>query len=242
MIHVKSVFLIALAAGVLAACAGQSDGNGSASTAESPSPASEPSPEATHYVPPPPPELAGLKERLVVPATANIFGAGHEVAPDPGGGGGGTLPPGWRLPDGSGRIVTFPNVTGRVNFWTGTDDWNGPAGDDDYNTDVESLEGIAGIIHEKGSFLVGVFLGEEEPADPAPARLDFTKPPPGDLIEPEIGQVFLIGDGKDYRFAVPDEATRLFLGSADAMLWEGNPGWYGNNSGEFKATADLTEG
>lgn len=252
MRRLSSVLLIALVSGGLTACAGQTGGNGSA-TAESPSPAPEPSPEATHYVPPPPPELVPLSESLAVPADANIFGAGSEVAPDPGGGGEGTLPPGWLLPDGSQRVVSFPRVTGSVNFWEFNVPWNGPKGDGTHTTDVASYAGISGLrFEENGSFLVGVFLTDRAP-DSAPPRLDFSRPPPeevapgtrlpevkGDLIKPEIGQTFYIGNGKDYRYAVPDEATRLFVGFVDGALWKGNPGWYGNNAGEIKATVELT--
>jgi hypothetical protein len=234
------------------ACAGQNGGNGSASDASPEAAEPSPTPEFT-LVPPEPPELVPLGERLEIPADANIFGAGSEVAPEPGGGGAGTLPPGWILPAGSGRVVTFPKVTGSVNFWIGNADWNEPAGDKTHTTDVVSYAGISGLRYEEnGSFLVGLFLTDSEP-DSAPPRLDFSRPPPdellpgvrlpelqGDVVVPEIGQTFYIGDGKDYRYAVPDEATRLFVGFVDGALWKGNPGWYGNNEGELEATVALT--
>jgi hypothetical protein len=217
------------------------------STPTTGSPSPEPSPTQE-----PPPELVGLDEPLVVPAQANLFGAGKEVPPEPGGGGAGVLPPGWRLPGGGG-IVTFPRVTGRVNFWIYMVDWNGPAGDKTRTTDVLSYAGISGLRYvENGSFLAGVFL-TDRPPDSAPPRLDFSQPPEtelplgvrlpeveGDLVKPEIGQTFYIGDGKDYRYAVPEKATRLFLGSVDGALWKGPPGYYGNNRGEFEATVNLT--
>lgn len=213
--------------------------------ASSPPATTEASPEPPE--PDPLPPLASLDERIVIPGTANIFAAGRSpfgiISAGPGGGGAGTLPPGWRLPPGSDRVVTFPSVTGRINPWVDYPYKNGPAGDHRHDTDVESLEGISGIVADRnGSFLVGVFLTEERPSDPAPPRLDVSKPPPSDLVTPLIGQVFLIGNGKGYRFAVPRGATRLFLGTADAMLWQGPPGFYGNNSGRFKATIALTKG
>jgi hypothetical protein len=152
--------------------------------------------------------------------------------------------------------VNFPIVTGEVNFSTGNqyDNVNGPAGDHLRSTDIKSLEGISGIIHNRnGSFLVGVFLTAAAPKAPAPPRLDVTQPPPTDSIAPRIGQVFLIGDGKTYRytdrvgagepyrFMVPPKATRLFVGFADGMLWHGSPGWYGNNSGELTVEVELTK-
>ena len=73
-----------------------------------------------------------------VSAQANIFGAGHEAPPAPAGGGPGVLPPVWRLPDGSDRVVTFPSVTGRVNPIVDATRANGPGGDEQGPTDVTS--------------------------------------------------------------------------------------------------------
>jgi HYR domain-containing protein len=166
-------------------------------------------------------------------ATANIFGAGYSSAPSPGGGGGGTLPPGWRLPAGSNRMVTFPRVTGTV---TGieTAPTNGPEGNGKGPTDVESWQGISGIVDAHNAmFLVGVFLGDAEPSLPAPSRLDFSGTERFDSIAPAVGQTFFIGNGVGRRFVVPDGATRLFVGFADAFFWVGMPGYYGNNSGHL---------
>lgn len=88
-------------------------------------------------------------------------------------------------------------------------------------------------------FLVGVFVSDDEPADPAPERLDFTGEETFEELAPEIGQTFLIGDGQGRRFLVPAGATRLFLGFADAFLYEGAPGWYGNNAGWLEATVAV---
>jgi hypothetical protein len=231
------------------ACSGPSGDSGSA-----PSSPQAPSPKLTATLAKPP-ELATLDETLVILSTANIFGAGGDAPPGPGGGGGGTLPPGWRLPAGADRIVMFPSVTGSVNFWTGVAELNGPAGDMIHSTRVASYGGISGVVYQgNGGFLVGVFL-TDAPAESAPPRLVFSQPPPtdllpgdrlpklrGDLMLPRIGQVFLIGDGKDYRYAVPSKATRLFVGFVDGRLWKGLPGFYGNNSGEMSATIALTQG
>jgi hypothetical protein len=173
-----------------------------------------------------------------VPATANIFGAGYRVAPSPGGGGNGTLPPGWRLPEGSARVVTFPSIAGRVTPVDGMAPRNGPEGDGVGPTDVASWRGISGIVHGRnGMFLVGVFVGEGEPAQPAPARLDFTASERFERIAPAIGQTFLIGDGRGRQFVAPDGATRLFVGFADGFLYQGPPGWYGNNAGSLEVVA-----
>jgi hypothetical protein len=188
-----------------------------------------------------------------VHSQANIYGAGFDAPPAPGGGGGGVLPPVFALPDGTGRVVTFPRVTGRVNPIVGQADWNGPEGDAIGPTDVKSLQGISGIVHRtNGMFLVGMFLTDDPPSSPAPPRLDFsdtelTTPDttfigPFESLEPEIGQVFLIGNGKGRSYAVPDEATRLFLGFADAFSYKGCPGWYGNNRGKLNVTIEVQSG
>lgn len=118
---------------------------------------------------------------------------------------------------------------------------NGPEGDLFGPTDVESFEGISGIVDgHNGMFLVGVFLSDSAPSDPAPARLDFTDGEPFDMLEPEIAQTFLIGDGVGRRFRVPPAATRLFLGFADAYLYRGKPGYYGNNSGTLEVSVEVT--
>jgi hypothetical protein len=66
---------------------------------------------------------------LTVDAKSNICGAGHVVAPEPGGGDAGILPPGIMLPSGSYLTVVFASVTGLVNCCGGTPDI-GPDGSD----------------------------------------------------------------------------------------------------------------
>jgi hypothetical protein len=186
-------------------------------------------------------------EPIDVPARANIFGAGHDVPPDPGGGGPGVLPPVVRLPPGDGHVLTFPQVVGSVNPIAADGlrpgaDFVGPAGDGGRfgTTDVASFDGISGVIHRKnGMFLVGVFLADAAPSTVAPARLDFTEHRPSDVITPEIGQTFLVGDGHGAPIPVPEGATRLFLGFADSFLYQGQPGWYGNNDGRLTVTVRV---
>lgn len=178
----------------------------------------------------------------VVLATANIFGAGRDVPPAPGGGDGGTLPAATTLPTGLARVLTFPRVMGCVNPIAMYDEWNGPAGDMIGPTDIASFGGISGIIDaNNGMFLVGVFLTDGLRAKPAPERLVFTAAEHFAELAPEIGQTFFVGDGLGRRYLVPADATRLFLGFADAFLAEGDPGWYGNNVGELQVTVEVTE-
>ena len=64
-------------------------------------------------------------------------------------------------------------------------------------------------------FLVGVFLDEREPADPAPERLDFSTSENYSTLSPLIGQVFFIGDG---RSASGARAAGDGAGEGDAAL------------------------
>ena len=227
---------------------GASPSGDAASATDSPSPAASPTPDKATQCPTA--TVGEVDPEEIVSARANIFGAGHNVAPDPEGGGGGVLPPVRMLPAGSARVLTFPSVTGCVTPIDGMAGWNGPAGDsgDFGGTNVESYDGIAGLVWGgSGMFLTGVFLGDEEPSDPAPERLVYTRGP-GDLAavtKPEIGQTFYIGDGVDSktqalrRYQVPAEATRLFLGFVDSYLYVGDPGWYGNNRGQLHVVTHV---
>jgi len=196
---------------------------------------------------------------LEVAGQANIFGAGHSAAPAPGGEAPGILPPGHTFTASAGQVLTFSSVTGTVSccysdlLTYGTTADGGPFATGD--TDITSYAGISGIIHSSRTmFMVGVFLTDAEPADPAPARLDFSPGALGDgftAISPAIGQTFYIGDGLTgngsglaQQFLVPANATRLFLGFADAPDF-GAPssaaGYYGGNVGQLTATFAITQ-
>src|SRR5690349_8453917 len=59
---------------------------------------------------------------LVIPGDANIFGAGHNTPPAPGGGGAGQLPPefDFGFTAGTGLVVIFSSVTGSVTVDSGS--------------------------------------------------------------------------------------------------------------------------
>ncbi|MEO5989480.1 MAG: hypothetical protein ABIU54_13295 [Candidatus Eisenbacteria bacterium] len=195
---------------------------------------------------------------LTVPGQANIFGAGHAVPPAPGGELGGVLPPSYSFAAGAGQVLTFSSVTGTVTccssdlitYGTGPDGGPWATG----TTDITSYGGVSGIVHgSRTMFLVGVFLTEAEPTDPAPARLDFSAGAYGDgfsAIAPAIGQTFFVGDGMTgtgtgltQQFMVPSNATRLYLGFADAADFgapSSAPGYYGDNAGQLMALLDVT--
>ena len=151
---------------------------------------------------------------------SNLFGAGRSgAAPDPGGNGGGILPPVFSLTPGSGRVLTFTSVTGSVSYNNDVGDpnrgqFNGPDGGfvnyppantDGFNTNINSYDGISGLqlietvsANRRVMFLAGVFLNDSVPAGTAPARLDFSSTALGtgfSSLSPLLNQTFFIGDG-----------------------------------------------
>jgi uncharacterized protein (TIGR03437 family) len=176
---------------------------------------------------------------LTVEGRANIFAAGRPSAFD------GVLPPSLSFARAPGSVITFSGVTGLVG--TASAPQIGPDGVAG-STDIDSYEGIAGIIHRgRVMFLVGVFLDDSVPRNPAPPRLDFTGQDSFETLSPLPGQTFFVGDGltgtglgKKQRFNVPASATRLFLGIADAADFYGAPSWYWDNTGAFTATVELS--
>ena len=89
--------------------------------------------------------------------------------------------------------------------------------------------------------LVGVFLGDGAPPSVPPPDLNFTTDGGTAFLDfttlsPQLGQVFLIGDGRTttgqlQSFLVPPGATRLYFGIADGFQFQGPPGCYFDNSG-----------
>jgi hypothetical protein len=228
--------ILALLVACTAACAGSGSAPQGTATPSAPTAApssARPRPSRSTTPPTDPRAPRAFNRPEVVPASANLFGAGRDFPPAPGGGGAGDVPPVWPLPANAG-VVTV-SATGTVNCCEGMRPDNGPAGNRTDPTDVKSFEGIAGLVHRNNAmFLAGLFLGDAEAQDPAPARLDFTKQPNFTVLSPLIGQTFYAGDGKGRTFRIPRGATRLFLGFVDAFDFVGEPGFYGNNRGQFE--------
>jgi hypothetical protein len=190
-------------------------------------------------------------------ATDNIFGSGHSGAnatPAPGGGGGGTAPTGYALTVGAGRILTFSSVTGTISIDGGGHVTGPDGGTYAAAENVDSFNGISGVQHlTKAGFLVGVFVGATEPADPAPAKLVFSDAGGSGstattftALAPLLNQTFFIGDGLTgtgsgtvQQFAVPATATRLFMGFADGSFFVGPPGAYVDNQGSLSASFSV---
>jgi len=171
---------------------------------------------------------------LTVDSHANIFGAGHSVPLRAGG----ELPPFIDLPQGTDRVLSILGVTGIVGSALGADN---EAEGGSFRTNLIADSGISGIIHNtKSLFLTGVFIGTDEPVEPAPPTLDFSS----DFTEltPLLNQSFFIGDGQVgvgegaiQAFHIPDGAIRLYLGFADGRNFTGSPGAYSDNTGALEA-------
>ena len=187
------------------------------------------------------PTAVHAQTTVTVAANDNIFGAGHSAAP-----GGGLLPPSISLSTGV-YAVTFPSVSGSISLNNGAN-YNNPdgVGAQVGQSTTTATEGISGLTAPDAGYLVGVFLSNVEPADPAPASLDFTQIGTNfATLSPALDQTFFIGDGLTgngtgslQQFVVPAGATRLFLGIADESggSYNGPPGSYGDNLGSFSAT------
>jgi len=113
------------------------------------------------------------------------------------------------------------------------------------NTDIYSYGGISGLVaDDRYGPLVGVFLNDFEPSDPAPARLDITGNVNFATFTPILNQTFFIGDGRDsggnlQKYFVPSGATRLFLGFVDGSYYTHQPGYYIDNRGSLTAAFDI---
>jgi hypothetical protein len=186
---------------------------------------------------------AATAQTVTIPATANIYGAGHAAPPSscvtPIGPG--TLPVPVTVP--AHRFwMEIRNVTGAVLYCDTCGPHNGADGAAGTFA-LGPLNGISGISADRFRFLEGVFLTPAEPADPAPAALmfdDFTFV----ALAPGVAQHFFVGDGLAgfgagpvQRFIVPSGATRLFLGLSDGFT--NCIGAYGDNSGSFTATVSF---
>jgi hypothetical protein len=166
------------------------------------------------------PAMSQTFSSQTIDAKSNLFGAGRSgSAPDPGGNGGGILPPVFSLAPGVGRVLTFTSVTGSVSYNNDVGDpnrgqFNGPDGGfvnyppgntDGFDTNINSYDGISGLqliepvsANRRVMFLAGVFLDATVPAGAAPARLDFSSAALGTgftSLSPILNQTFFIGDG-----------------------------------------------
>jgi hypothetical protein len=98
-------------------------------------------------------------------------------------------------------------------------------------------------------FLIGVFLGPGLPGSPVASIGDYGTGgiSPNQLTySPLVGQTFFVGDGLTgtgsgsvQQFIVPVGATRLFLGFADAMFFNGQASAYNDNTGSLAVNLQI---
>lgn len=192
---------------------------------------------------------------VTVNAADNIYAAG-QTSPD--NFGGGNLPAATALPTGA-TYVQFTSVTGS---YTSANSGCGSAagcitinGGGNYN-DADGMfaavssstnsgtSSISGINFPGAGELVGVFVAAGGPSGSAPTALSYL--PGGNAsisassYHPLLDQVFFIGDGLTgdgtgslQSFYVPTGAVGLYLGISDAGGFNGSPGAYGDNIGNY---------
>ena len=161
-----------------------------------------------------------------------------------------SLPP--SVPVEAGDIIrALDPASGGINFFLGFGPpFFGPSGNGLSGSNLGSLDGISGYQGPEGP-LAGVFLSDAIPDSDVipPPTLDFR---PGGIgvdfesLEPELGQVFYIGDGVTktgmfQEFVAPLGATRLFLAIPDGFGFDGPPGAYDDNDGSYQIVIAINE-
>jgi hypothetical protein len=195
-----------------------------------------------------------IYSNAVVPANAEIYGAGNAGLPDAGG----VLPVEFDLPAHA-AVLSFLSVSGIITYNDGTGHndadgvivnggYYGPTlnGTTGYSV-AGSYGGISGITMPGAGALVGVFAPANAPTGVPPPSLDFTTIGIAfDTLSPALFQTFFIGDGRTsdgsglvQQFNIPEGATRLFLGLSDAPGFDGNPGSYYDNFGSFTVSFQV---
>lgn len=174
---------------------------------------------------------------VTVPGTANIFGAGMATPPQPGGGGGGTLPVLINLPSGTARVHTLAGPIGLIDCCSGIPGAPPTGGTSPSN--INPYGGLSGFIDNHSTPLVGAFLADAAPSGAGPPTIDWSTQHDALDISPAIAELFYLGDGlttggTTQTFHVPDGATRLYLGTADAPGFRGDTGFYADNTGQWQ--------
>ncbi|MEO6771819.1 MAG: hypothetical protein ABI467_02225 [Kofleriaceae bacterium] len=177
-----------------------------------------------------------------VSAMANLWGAGRTTPPAPGGSGAGVLPTLVVLPAGSGRVLQMLEVAGTLDFGLGP---SSPDGIVDSNPQTVEYGGLVSVTCTQVNALEAVFLDDNKPVDPAPPSLNMD-PTATSFTAIGLRQLLFIGDGltgtgsgEVQTFAIPDAATRLYIGLDDVPELSNQPGGYDDNSGTITATVVI---
>ena len=170
-----------------------------------------------------------------VPGSTNIWLAGETQPPSSSEQG--LPPPSVRVPDGA--TVFTARVTGTIGC-CGENPGSIPPDGDIGSTSITPTSGSIGpYAGDRNIPFVGVFVR----GDPGGARPpELAADDDGDFraLSPALKQPFFIGNGRrsggaEQTFRIPDGATRLYLGIADAFAFVGEPGSYQDNAGSFTA-------
>jgi|GEM_PF-5303519 len=181
-------------------------------------------------------EYQKLSADATVPGRSNPFLSGHpdgttakaDIAP--------TQSPVLATAVTSGDILSF-SAAGSVSFGGAGNPTTPPDGSSAGASASEvGIAGYTGAGSLPVDALVGVFLTDAIPANPAPPVMEYPDGLDFEILAPGNNQIFYIGDGLTgngtgtrQQFVVPSGATRLFLGTTDGF------GWY-NNSGAFEVS------
>jgi hypothetical protein len=186
-----------------------------------------------------------------IPGTADIYAAGGTFPSF--GGGSGTAPPTFNLPS-SPQVLSFSSVSGTITLNSGGG-YNNPDGitvtgsENGNESSDNAFGGLSAIAGPDQGALLGVFITATSTTTlPTPAELNFnTIGLSFANLSPALDQVFFIGDGltghgtgSTQDFTVPAGATELVLGIGDADGYNCDPAFYGDNSGEFTASFQVT--
>lgn len=179
----------------------------------------------------------------MVSAQDDIFAAGRAHALDPGGSGGGLVPVRIAIPRGAHSLIV--NATGSIDCCDTTNrPWTGAAGSPGDSTIAAAPDsGMAPYEGDMALPLIGVFLGSRAPHGKDPAAFDSSGLDGAASVRPGIAQPFYIGDGLSASGAprvivVPQGATRLYLGTADAVGFNGLTG-YSDNAGVLQVSGTF---
>lgn len=131
-----------------------------------------------------------------------------------------------------GAALTFDSIDGVARHDPNLADYNPDGQNNSIDDNTAGNENGIATLRGPINALVGVFLSDAAPnTTPAPAQLDFSSTASRDFqkLEPQLKQIFFIGDGLDSRgnrqeFIVPAGATRLYLATWDFYEWNNNSG------------------